>query len=887
MLKQSLSWNRVIAPLLVLSLTAAACSRQQSQRPGIDPAPGALAPADAAESFGLNENNSSSQEPLSPHDRYFLSMKKSALGKEFLLHASIIPQNQAPTSSGLQGRVVSFQRVLNSVFMIEGAQGHVVTHELPSTLILAEIPILDENDDALVLDFNQGMSSTLIGENWYGADIGSSYSASQPIAKALKSFIQSAELRSDVVEIRQIAQIDLSDAKGSSAQTFEFRYYISPYRPNPDFIPRETSNFQNVGFFETAPKIEPVSGRTIRHISRWDHSKPITYHVSANTPPEYVQAIRDGILYWNKAFGKEVVRAEVAPKGVTAPDPRYNIVQWVENDSAGSAYADGLMDPRTGEILHAQVYLTSVFAVQNRSRFPGILRRLKEQHNHEGTAGVNFLKSARLCDRELSEEFVQTFEKLIAEGANDEAFLQATRDYLSEVTAHEIGHTLGLRHNFAGSLASTIGDAERDQMLLNYLQKREIPKKDVVLTTSVMDYNVLADSILATAMDRESTHALSYDQMAISWAYEGKEIDPATAPLFCTDSHADRYRDCIRFDTGASPIASHLEKTQMNLRQQPIALVEKFIRAKTAPDLRDRSRFDRMKLDVKDLATPFVTSLTEISAWFRTSGVPSIRFERMFPYASDFNQDDILASQRKWVKDELARLGGAGTLLFSLLPNLERQTSLASEMTQNLNAYLSRENVRSGTGYDGIPYSLSSDEIEFIRTTGEKIFAKAEEQVIEKSLEVLASAKFAMELGGEAIEQRLGSTAIAILLAQGSKVVPGIPANSPAPAVKSSRLMQWLTTEASAPEQPSMREFKYSRTVRIKAAKLLARSLGEPNDWSALSRAYAMNGLKNLVTATLGTELDKVDPSKLSRAQRQWVMEQMDLLKLIAQLENM
>ena len=53
----------------------------------------------------------------------------------------------------------------------------------------------------------------------------------------------------------------------------------------------------------------------------------------------------DGILYWNHAFGKDIVEAKKAPAGVTAPDADYNVIQWVPWDNAGFAYADDLMDP--------------------------------------------------------------------------------------------------------------------------------------------------------------------------------------------------------------------------------------------------------------------------------------------------------------------------------------------------------------------------------------------------------------------------------------------------------------------------------------------------------------------------------------------------------------
>jgi hypothetical protein len=107
-------------------------------------------------------------------------------------------------------------------------------------------------------------------------------------------------------------------------------------------------------------------------------SKPVQFYYSANTPKDYVEAVKDGILYWNRAFGTNVVRVEKAPEGVTAPDATRNIVQWVPWDRAGVAYADLLLDPRTGESRHGQAYMTSVFAVSGKASARRALRAMQE-----------------------------------------------------------------------------------------------------------------------------------------------------------------------------------------------------------------------------------------------------------------------------------------------------------------------------------------------------------------------------------------------------------------------------------------------------------------------------------------------------------------------------
>ena len=146
-----------------------------------------------------------------------------------------------------------------------------------------------------------------------------------------------------------------------------------------------------------------MTGR-VRRIARFDLRQPIVFHYSANTPPEYVQAVKDGILYWNRAFGKEVVQAKRRPEGVTAPDAKLNIIQWVPWDNAGFAYADVLLDPLTGESAHGQAYITSVFASLGKARARALLRSMLDlaepkKDDKKGAAalrlGVPFLQRPR------------------------------------------------------------------------------------------------------------------------------------------------------------------------------------------------------------------------------------------------------------------------------------------------------------------------------------------------------------------------------------------------------------------------------------------------------------------------------------------------------------
>ena len=132
---------------------------------------------------------------------------------------------------------------------------------------------------------------------------------------------------------------------------------------------------------------------------KFDVHEPIVFALSSAIPERRRAAVRDGVLYWNQAFGTSVIRVIDAPPGVRAPSPAYNVIQWVTSgDFASTSYIQS--DPLTGQILHAHVF------VLPETMMTGDL----EQQN----------------------------------------------DHLRYIVAHEVGHALGLRHNFAPRAAATV-----------------------------------------------------------------------------------------------------------------------------------------------------------------------------------------------------------------------------------------------------------------------------------------------------------------------------------------------------------------------------------------------------------------------------------------------
>ncbi|MEI8313610.1 MAG: zinc-dependent metalloprotease, partial [Verrucomicrobiota bacterium] len=300
-------------------------------------------------------------------------------------------------------------------------------------------------------------------------------------------------------------------------------------------------------------------------------------------------------------------QVERAPEGVTAPDSRYNLVQWVPWDNAGFAYADVLIDPRSGDSRHGQAYMTSVFALSGKARVRAALRSMrdltekkgdpKQFEAHSAFASLENANACRMDPTEFAQQYAQGLEELLASDTlTDQAVLRASQDYVREVVSHEVGHILGLRHNFAGSLAATLTARELDEWFKDYLVGKNLDGyTNQIASTSMMEYSPFKAAVFTGWKMRTSLAALPHDQAAIQWGYFNSKEPVEKKMLFGTDQDVARYGDVQRFDLGSEPVLAAYGEIATILRTLPNSIIEQFIAAKSPRDPRDRIPLAQVK----------------------------------------------------------------------------------------------------------------------------------------------------------------------------------------------------------------------------------------------------------------------------------------------------
>lgn len=302
------------------------------------------------------------------------------------------------------------------------------------------------------------------------------------------------------------------------------RYSLSLLPENNGFTPRPAD--QRVGYFETTyrdmshPGLKEVMDPAVSLIHRWnlekadpdasvsDVKKPVVFWLEDTIPLQYRDAIRAGVLAWNSAFEaiglrgavqvKEVDK-DMSPKERAVFDPAnasYNMIRWFMGE-AGFAIGPSRVNPLTGEIFNASISISDIMSrvgMADLDLAAGSQDKTASKPKGEDYQGYAKQLSLGLAALEAEQGPLSDAERK-----------RYYDEYLTHVVAHEVGHTLGLRHNFKGS-----------EML-----PQEQLGQDGLVSSSVMDY--LAANIAAEGQPQgvfQQTKVGPYDFWAIEYGYK-------------------------------------------------------------------------------------------------------------------------------------------------------------------------------------------------------------------------------------------------------------------------------------------------------------------------------------------------------------------------------
>jgi len=171
--------------------------------------------------------------------------------------------------------------------------------------------------------------------------------------------------------------------------------------------------------------------------------KPIIYYLDAGVPEPVRSALMDGALWWDQAFSaigyKNAFQVKLLPEDADPMDVRYNVIQWVHRATRGWSYGSSVTDPRTGEIIKGHVTLGSLRVRQDYLIALGLTSPFKT-----ATTDTRVMKNMALAR-------------------------------IRQLAAHEVGHTLGLAHNFSASVnnRASVMDYPHPLITINEKQANE------------------------------------------------------------------------------------------------------------------------------------------------------------------------------------------------------------------------------------------------------------------------------------------------------------------------------------------------------------------------------------------------------------------------------
>ena len=313
--------------------------------------------------------------------------------------------------------------------------------------------------------------------------------------------------------------------------------------------------------------------------------KPIVYWLDKNIPVQYRASVEAGVLEWNKAFERIgfknaiVVKQQPDDADWDNMDAAHASIRWFVGADVGFAIGPNHSDPRSGEIIDADIGMSDVFGRGSR-RFISedvmppsspAAPSLRGLQSHQGADAYCDYAKESANEMNFALDVLEARGDLAPDSPQAEAYVQAV---VKDTIMHEVGHTLGLKHNFKGSTVYTTAQL-RDKA---FTEKYGI-------SGSVMDYNANNIALTGEAQGEFVPRTLGpYDYWAIEYAYKpiastdeavelrriaSRSTEPLLAYADDAETGGNPGNDGIdprvnRFDLGDDPLAYYQRRLQLS-----------------------------------------------------------------------------------------------------------------------------------------------------------------------------------------------------------------------------------------------------------------------------------------------------------------------------------
>lgn len=384
-------------------------------------------------------------------DKIYLEVQD--LNKEFLYVNSLasgVGSNDIGLDRGQLGgeRVVKFQKAGNKLLLVQPNQDYraITDNELErksieqafAKSVLYGFKIIEEANGVYIIDMTSflmqdahGVSDRLKRNNEGSYSIDASKSALS--LDRTKAFPKNVEFEALLTFKGKATGSNLWTVTPTSSLVSVIQHHSFIELPDDNYEPRVfdvRSGAISMSYLDYAtPVQEQIKKRyIIRHrlekknpnAALSEAVEPIIYYLDPGTPEPVRSGLLEGARWWNEAYEaigfKDAFQVKMLPAEADPMDCRYNVIQWVHRSTRGWSYGGSVVDPRTGEIIKGHVSLGSL--------------RIRQ----------DFMIAQALLEKPFAER-----------DDNYQPMLEMALARIRQLSAHEVGHTIGFAHNFAAS----------------------------------------------------------------------------------------------------------------------------------------------------------------------------------------------------------------------------------------------------------------------------------------------------------------------------------------------------------------------------------------------------------------------------------------------------